>query len=136
MPVSNQAKGCNSYADSFYYLSNCSTTNSESLGNNTPPFTFDSGDDCTQLDVIEGYRGGESVFRVEDNETSLGNTSDIPLKEGSNVCNADPDACFSDPGVTKGSWTLGRGKHSLRIFAVRLDKVHGNYGEVSYDRGF
>jgi hypothetical protein len=111
----------------------CSTgcsdaSNSEGLGDNKSPWTVMSSTSCVLLEVMEGYHGGEAVFEVFNNEEeSLGKTSDIPIEKGSYSCYADPFGCYKDPNVGKGKFMLKKNvAYSLNIVAVRSDTPNIN----------
>jgi hypothetical protein len=96
-------------------LFGCSSFNSsEPLGSNGGPWTFTSSG-CTILTVLEGRGTGTTIFEVEDNGVSLGNTS---MGVRLNDCQDDPDFCYKDQYAGKGSFLLLAGSHSFHIKQV------------------
>jgi hypothetical protein len=118
--------------EAYACLYGCSSDpDSEPLGNNTSPWTVKSSSSCLQLEVMEGYGGGQAVFEVFNNEASLGKTPDIPLAQGSTSCDADPYGCNLEAGVSKGAFVLQKGvPYNLHIVALRSDtsSIYGTDG--------
>jgi hypothetical protein len=96
-------------------LFGCSSfSSSEPLGTNGGPWTFTSSG-CTILTVLEGRGTGTTIFEVEDNGVSLGNTS---MGVRLNDCQDDPDFCYKDQYAGKRSFLLLSGSHSFHIKQV------------------
>jgi hypothetical protein len=108
--------------DAFPCATNCSTNNeSEALLENASPWTVRSNDSCVWLHVIEGYGGGQAVFRVLNslNNETIGNRTFVPRSRGSTTCTDDPNACYRDRNVSKARAIFEQGvDHSFRIVVV------------------
>ncbi len=79
-----------------------------------PPWTFTAPAGGATVSVTDAFLRGDR-FEVFDFGTSIGVTS-APATSGD--CGPDPDPCFADPLVSKGTFTVGPGPHSLTIKAV------------------
>jgi hypothetical protein len=75
-----------------------------------PPWTFTGPGLLTVTDVFES---GDQ-FQLFDFGVSLGLTS-VP---GTSDCGDDPVPCLADPAMSKGTFALGAGPHSLTLTAV------------------
>jgi hypothetical protein len=97
-------------------LFTCSgSSTSEPLGTNEGPWTYTYASGCTMLTVVEGRGTGTTIFEIEDNGKSLGNTS---MGVRLNDCQEDPDFCYKDQYSGKGSFLMLPGSHSFNIKQV------------------
>lgn len=72
------------------------------------------------LRVLDGGHQGDT-FQVFDNASLVGTTSTTPI-DADHVCaldphsdGTDPAACWNDPLMSRGTFTLGPGDHSLTV---------------------
>lgn len=76
-----------------------------------PPWTFTAPAEGAELLVLDAFESGD-VFYVYDGATFLGATS----APGSPVdCGDDPASCLAAPEVSRGSFALGAGAHSITL---------------------
>jgi hypothetical protein len=76
-----------------------------------PPWTFTAPAEGAELVVVDAFESGD-IFYVYDGATFLGATS-LP---GSPVdCGDDPVPCLAVPGVSRGTFALGVGDHSITL---------------------
>lgn len=101
-------------------------TNSEPLGSNNSPWTFDTGS-CTVLAVVEGYKNGNAYYNVFDNGVRIFTTS-----EGNEVgkFTKNPAVAWNDPDYGKGRKKLQPGFHSIVIKTKWMDE------DDSFDGGW
>lgn len=78
---------------------------------NAPPWTFVASAVGAVLTVTDAFTAGDR-FQVFDFGTSLGLTS---ASVGSANCGDDPVPCLATPGISKGTFVLATGNHSISI---------------------
>jgi hypothetical protein len=79
-----------------------------------PPWTFLAPAGGSTLIVTDAFIAGDR-FEIFDFGSSLGLTS-VPV--GTADCGDDPVPCLADPNISKGSFALAAGNHSLTIVPV------------------
>lgn len=84
-----------------------------------PPWTFAGG---AVLKVVDCCLHGDE-FEVFDNGVSIGTTSPA-APDG--TCGTAPDPCWADPLASKGTFVLGRGRHSITIQVIDSPFGSGN----------
>lgn len=95
-----------------------------------PGWTFDAPAGGALLRVVDAFESGDQ-FEVFDFGVSIGFTSLVPRGAFSD-CGDDPVNCLADPIMSKGSFALGAGSHSLSIVPVRSPNNLGSaYLDVS-----
>ena len=76
-----------------------------------PPWTFTAPAQGAELVVLDAFESGDT-FYVYDGATFLGATS----TPGSPVdCGDDPVSCLAVPGMSRGTFALGAGDHSITL---------------------
>lgn len=78
-----------------------------------PPWTFTAAQAVTLI-VVDVFEAGDR-FQVRDFGSPVGLTS-APV--GNSDCGDDPVPCLSDPAMSKGSFELAAGDHSITIFTL------------------
>jgi YVTN family beta-propeller protein len=91
-----------------------------------PPWTFTAPAAGATLVVTDMLEAGDR-FQVYDFGGLVGTTS-VPI--GSGDCGDDPVLCLADPNISKGSFLLGAGNHSITIFSL-VDRLGSGYLQVS-----
>jgi hypothetical protein len=86
-----------------------------------PPWTFTAPQPGAILLVTDVFLAGDR-FEVFDFGSSLGSTS-APV--GSGDCGDDPVVCLSDPNVSKRSFVLAAGNHSITIYGLTAGSATG-----------
>ena len=91
---------------------NCTPSSAgNSVFASSPPWEFEVGAAGASLKVTDAFLLGDQ-FKIFNFDTLLGITS-TPSQGGS--CGDNPDICFANPGVSKGTFNLVSGQYSLRI---------------------
>ena len=114
--------GCTWY--NFYALTNGSITAGSSYQNyyiaaTDPPWTIDTVG-TTNLIVLDGGHQGD-VFSVFDNNVLLGSTSATSIDANHSCANdstgqgTDPAACWNDLLMSRGTFALSPGSHSITL---------------------
>jgi hypothetical protein len=98
-------------------------TNSQFVG--TPPWTFTGP---ATLTVTDAFTSGD-VFQIFDSGVLVGTTS--AASAGQN-CGNNPDTCQSAAGISRGTFSLGAGSHSITIVLQSL--AAGSFGGVGFFR--
>jgi hypothetical protein len=83
----------------------------------TPPWTFTAGASGATLIILDGGELGD-VYNVFNHGVLLGATSAIPGgfgSPGSYGCGGLPLPCLADSAMSKGTFYLGAGDHSITI---------------------
>lgn len=76
------------------------------------PWEFEVGAAGAILKVTDAFYRGDT-FNIFNFDTLLGTTSATSPEE--NGCGSNPDTCFADPLISKGTFNLAPGQYSLRI---------------------
>ncbi len=119
--VGAQARGCFP-ADPSAPL--CSAgVNSSFVG--SPPWTFTG---AAQLQVTDAFSSGD-VFQIFDNNILIGTTS--TATSGAD-CGNNPDTCFTNASMSKGTFNLADGSHSITIVPTQI--ASGAVGGVGFFR--
>ena len=101
---------------SYAYNHSSSSSGDVYYNPNTPPWTFTATGGGVNFTVLDGGELGDR-YNVWDNGTLIGATSAIPAGNvpGSYGCGGGPTACFADPLMSKGTFFLAPGNHSIQI---------------------
>jgi PEP-CTERM motif len=78
-----------------------------------PPWTFDLGPGGGIFTITDAFLIGDA-FDVFDFGVFIGGTPSVPA---GSECGSDPVACFADPAVSHGVFSLTQGSHSITIIA-------------------
>jgi YVTN family beta-propeller protein len=95
---------------------------------NAPPWTFLAPAQGAILTVVDAFQAGDR-FQVFDFGASIGLTS-VPT--GNANCGDDPVPCLATAGISKGSFNLAAGNHSLSITPT-LAPTGGGSGYLRVD---
>jgi hypothetical protein len=118
-----QARGCAPADPVAPFCTPSSAGNSSFVG--APPWTFTGPATIT---VTDAFTSGD-VFQIFDSNQLVGTTS---AATAGNNCGSDPAVCQTSTGMSRGTFSLGAGNHSITIVPQSI--AAGSFGGVGFFR--